>query len=304
MSINNTLYNGTAAYACYDVFSNGIPEQLTSYLPCSEPTPQRPYVPCCGTGTYCMSDNLCYGPASNAQKTNRFYVAACTDPNFLDSSCSTHCKGQYANTIWFDNTVNEWECCNWDNLTGTNPANSKCTVPESDERWNTPLQSDVTTVGWAGSSAVASFLTASKSMPALYSITSTSTTTKRTTSASTGASSASTAGPGTASPTGSSSGTGGLTTGAKAGIGVGVGIGIPLLIAIVGFLIYRKRRSHTNQTPHAAELGGQELDTRRKYSELTGNTKVEMPAHHMGEMEAPVYHELPAQGAAAELPSR
>ncbi|KAL4984112.1 hypothetical protein BDW68DRAFT_23610 [Aspergillus falconensis] len=40
---------------------------------------------------------------------------------------------------------------------------------------------------------------------------------------------------------------GGLSTGAKAGIGVGVAAGVLILAAIIGFILYRRRRRNANQ---------------------------------------------------------
>ncbi|KAL4739050.1 hypothetical protein BDV11DRAFT_170431 [Aspergillus similis] len=44
-----------------------------------------------------------------------------------------------------------------------------------------------------------------------------------------------------------SDGNGGLSTGAKAGIGVGVAAGVLILVAIIGFFLYRRRRRPENQ---------------------------------------------------------
>ncbi|KAL4904154.1 hypothetical protein BDW74DRAFT_179246 [Aspergillus multicolor] len=53
----------------------------------------------------------------------------------------------------------------------------------------------------------------------------------------------------TATTTTSDDGSSGLSTGAKAGIGIGIAAGVLLLVAIIGFLIYRRRKRNYAEPP-------------------------------------------------------
>ena len=237
VTVVNTLINGTTAYGCYGVFAHGKAELVGGYLPCYEPTADQPFVPCCGSDSYCMSDNYCYGKSGNTLGTYRYYIAACTDPTYSDTAaCSTHCKGQYSDTVWYDNVAKEWECCNWDNLTGTDPTNSQCTLPEGDERWATPAQSMLVKLGFVGNDTAASTtITASSGMTVAYSTSASSSSSHSLSTTSTSVSAfATSSGSGSGSASGSSSASASSSSSSSSkSAGTKVGAGAALRGALV-----------------------------------------------------------------------
>ena len=315
----DTLINGTTSYFCYGVYARDVPEAVGNYLPCTQPTPDNPYVPCCGIGTYCMSNNYCYGNANNTDHTLRYYIAACTDPSYGDTSaCSTHCKGQYADTVWWVNGVNEWECCNWDNLTGSDPSNSKCSLPEGSERWNSPVQSLLSTLAYVDGPQPSSYITAYSGMPNAYTTSSASASSASKSSSKSSSSKSSSPTAGATNGTTANETSHGLSSGAKAGIGVGIGLGIPLVLAaIAAFLLMRRRRTRPAELADtrrdAKHAGTTELGSKQRTELDTGSNKHEMGGHDVGnryEMNAAnakdfrpnELHELPADHGQAELP--
>lgn len=86
------------------------------------------------------------------------------------------------------------------------------------------------------------------------------------------------------SPTGSSNASAGLSTGAKAGIGVGAAIGgIAFAVAIVGFLLWRRKEAKKKKWPETvggpkSELGPSEMSSEGPRMELdSGAQNAELP---------------------------
>jgi hypothetical protein len=233
-----------------------------------------------------MSDNYCLG--NGVTGNYHYYIAGCTDPSYLAPACSTHCKGQYSQTLGFDNSTNEWECCNTYNLTGPYPL-AGCSIPEGTERWSTPLPADLTTViSLEGTYTPTILITATS--PA------STTSTKSTSSIGTRSSANSTISGGNNSTDSNSGNHSGLSTGAKAGIGVGVGLGVALTLFVFGMLFVRQRQ---RKQAAVAEFGieGVNTDPQGRVGELGGgDPEVELPSG-----QDPQYA-IPEMGAQEPIP--
>jgi hypothetical protein len=279
----------TAVWACYDVYTNRVPEQDTESWPCKAPTPEQPFVPCCASGSICLSDNYCLG---NLYDVEHYYIAGCTDPQFLDPSCSSHCKFDYSKTVAFDN--GQWTCCDTRNLTGSNPANEGCALPEDAERWSSPSPNQLATVSSLPGTFPTSFLTGTPTFASTAVGNSTGSVATMTVSV-VGGNSFGGNSSGNGSPSSSAGSSHGLSTGARVGIGVGIVLGLAFLFIILGFIILSRRRRKKNQ----------EISADQKTNEIPGSAgRLEMAgdgACSLVELEVPAV-EMPGNGLTAELP--
>jgi hypothetical protein len=281
------MSNTTAVWACYDVYTNRVPEQDITSWPCKEPTAEQPFVPCCASGSVCLSDNYCIGTLYNIE---HYYIAGCTDPQFLDASCSTHCKFDFSKTVAFTPSAAEWTCCDTRNLTGSTPGNGGCSLPEDAERWSAPTPDELVTVSSLPATSPASLRTGTPSFASTALANSTAAVSSATVSSSSGNNSSN----------GSSNGNShasGLSSGARVGIGVGIGLGLALLLVLIGlFLLGRRQKKHRDAS----------LSQRRRLGETpTSATQLEMAgdsaANARVELEGPLA-EMPANGMVSEMP--
>jgi len=285
------MSNGT--WACYTVGTLKVAEEDNSSWPCREPTPEEPFVPCCGAASYCFSDNYCMG---NALGPRHYYIAGCTDPNFSAPACSTHCEYEFSKTVAFNNISNSWVCCNTYNLTGSEPG-AQCTLPEDGESWSSPSVDQLTSL----TSLPAAFPSNIKTGTPTFS--STSSLSSSVNSNSSGVSSRGTGIGATNTSTTKDTNGGGLTEAARVGIGVGVGLGLALLITIIGILLLRRRhrknaRVNGLQGTSAGGINAKigELEGSSKKTELAGNSLAELHGRSMPQ-------ELPSIGVMGELPA-
>lgn len=179
----------------------------------------------CGANNICQFDAEAAAEVAKNKSLSGYYVGSCTDPTLQSPMCRGDCRrvgprGDIEGDLVF---VRDglWACC------GRNPA--------GEVDCSTPLLSQSFELGWspeqfpgpinaiytpAGSTTIA---------PTMTSGTGSATIPTATMDASP-----------SSEPTEASSGS--ITTGAKAGIGVGVSLGVVSFIAIIVFLILRRRR--------------------------------------------------------------
>lgn len=236
------------------------------WVPCGQSNTTTPYVPCCASGDYCLTNGLCHYTHS-LDGGSGYYAAGCTDKTFKDTTaCPQLCDDRLKKDVVYNSSTELWYCCGEDLTTG----NPNCGDP-TNESFAAPAENQLQTYYTAGT-APASTRSSSATRTA------------------------------TKTPAASS----GLSGGAAAGIGVACGIvGLALIGFLVFFLFRRTRRSRGlegNSTPYKHAPAELATDVNRQppselASDVYGSASKEEPKEQ--EPEVPP-QELPAD----EVPRR
>ena len=234
---------------------------------------------CCGPSAICLPNNICQA-LNAAEGSTGFYVGSCTDRDFQSSVCSNFCSQIASPNIVYNENQDKWHCCGL-LANGTAKCDRPTTRTSKAPAPSVLLEEYTASVATFTASSTSSSTTASMSTP-------------------------------TASTTPEED-SGGLSTGAKVGAGIGGAIGGLLVIALIVFLLRRRRTSKSTQHPYEQQPDGVEsYDMTKQNSSRPATSQppaYQTPIKSPAELSpSPVRAELPGSGqrgaqSPQELPS-
>ncbi|KAK3389520.1 hypothetical protein B0H63DRAFT_463902 [Podospora didyma] len=230
---------------------------------------------CCQLGDKAMKDNSCYH-----DPTDTTYLAGCTDPEYLDSSCPDK-KGfkdqPWAGLVYC--TPNHWVACEQKAKPTTVAKGDSCSPCSQDRASMTVAFTDVSPIkdvarlpkaagdtiewypGFLPTTTSESSSTTASSISSSSASTSTPTSTSPLHPGASSIISTATSSPSAAAIPAAVTETGGLSTGAKAGIGIGAAVvGLLILGALSAMFILLRRRRKNDEAPASSGPVGDAKD--------------------------------------------
>ncbi|KPI39545.1 uncharacterized protein AB675_3274 [Cyphellophora attinorum] len=265
---------------CY--FDDSGKESPSRFIPCGNVNFQG-HIACCQSGNVCLSSSACYDGL-----TGMTYRAGCTDESYADPACPQ--KAQYSAEAWLgytycNGTSNEWVGCDDNNGPATVTPTSPCWCPEetgsariapfSDGASLQNIMSLPTAVGakaqWEGgnspstvrlsdspqetgsaSTSASRSGSGSSSRPASTLVTTTAQSTEinGTPTVSTAVVTSTVAADGSSGSSGTTGSTG------SSSIGVGAALGVLAIVALIAWLLLRRRKERRRINGGAAMHSG------------------------------------------------
>ncbi|KAG6010168.1 hypothetical protein E4U21_007645 [Claviceps maximensis] len=212
-------------------------DQAPKLLACGTTAADKSNSACCYKGHYCLSNGLCFEPASMTM-----YRAGCTDRNFKSPSCASYCYGTSPNLgiSEGDSHSGVWTCGG--SKYACDPslcATKNFTIPAAKLVTNAALRADVEN------------LTSTTTIAAACSATQ----------------------PSTQPPSEkqcSGGGSEGISTGGA--VGIGLGVGAPLAMAAAALLILLLREKRKAKQPRKPELDATHHPAQSHYAPVDGSS--------------------------------
>lgn len=76
---------------CFRRQSSNV-EPWANETPCREPTDDNDVVDCCGPGSICLGNGVCFITGDKEINQSGYFVASCTDSTYEDTACRQECS--------------------------------------------------------------------------------------------------------------------------------------------------------------------------------------------------------------------